>query len=599
MFNKLVNEPGLVRSRARLMGTLTLVAGLVSACGGGGGGSDQADRLTEAPRARSTEAAAAAPSSSVSGGEALLAVAPVLTQRQAVRLAEQTTFGQYEWLVGYMRTKTPSQWLYEQFNSGGSRYVSGGGAELHQFTGPGQFCDTRGTHCWRDWSSNQPLLWDFYRNALTQPDQLRQRVAWALSQMVVVSNVEVESTYGLRNYQNMLLMNAFGNYREVLKKVALSPVMGSYLGNVNNDKTAPNENFARELLQLFAIGPCHLNNDATLASGTCLPTYDDQQVRAYAYALTGWIYPPGGSSPSGCWPQGTHCRFHNGDMVAQPARHDTQARTLLTGLYLPAGHTAPQALDAVIESLMRHPSMAPFVSRQLIQHLVTSNPSPAYVNRVVSAFNSGSHAGFGTGVRGDLKATVAAVLLDTEAREEPTSPTAGRLREPVQMFLGVIRALNGQTDGDSLGWWWGDMLGQHAFRAPSVFNYYSPSYPLPQTNLVGPTFALHGASTALARINFVHHAVNWGAPVNTNIPNAVGTKVDLANFLPDANDPPKLVDRLSLLALGELLPPTNRAQVIDAVNAFTPQTGGVDYLRSRVRSAAYLVFSTPQYHVVR
>ncbi len=567
--------------------TVSVCAALVSACGGGG---DEGTSATTTPTADVR---------SEVGAVRLAAATSVLTQREAVRLAEQTTFGQYEWLLGYMRTKTPPAWLGEQFNSGGSRYVSGAGSEVHQFTGPGQFCDSRGPNCWRDWSSNQPLLWDFYRNAMTQPDQLRQRVAWAMAQILVVSNVEVESTYGLRNYHNMLLRNAFGNYREVLKKVALSPVMGHYLGNANNDKSAPNENFARELLQLFSVGPCLLNGDGTLVGGTCRPVYDDQQIRSYAYALTGWTYPPGGASPWGCWPQGANCVFHEGDMVPVASLHDTQPRALLSGVSLPLGHTAPQALDAVLNSIISHPNTAPFISRHLIAHLVTSNPSPQYVARVASAFVSGSHAGFGSGVRGDLKATVAAVLLDSEARNEPTSANAGRLREPVQLFVGVLRALQGQTDGDSLGWWWGEMLGQHAFRSPSVFNYYPPDYPLPQTSLIGPPFGLHGTSTALARINYVNHAVNWGAPPNPNIPNALGTKVDLSDFLYDARDPAVLVDRLSLLALGELLPASQRTQVITAVAAFTPQTAGTEYLTYRARSAAYLVFSTPQYHVVR
>lgn len=587
--------------------TAALVAALLSACGGGGG--DNA----ATPMGSHAASATSAPTSSSAGTDkhllagdagatrlkALAAEGGTMTQREAVRLAEQSTWGPYEWLIDYLRTKTPAEWLSEQFNSGGSRYTSGADASVHQYTGPSTFCDGRGPDCWRDYYSNQPLLWDFYRNAMTQPDQLRQRVAWALSQIVVVSNVEIESTYGLRNYHNMLLQNAFGNYRELLKQVAMSPVMGEYLGNANNEKSAPNENFARELLQLFSLGPCQLNADATLVGGTCRPVYDNRAVRAYAYALTGWTYPPGGASSNGCWPAGVNCRFHEGDMVVMPSRHDTQAQRLLTDLWLPAGHTAPQALESVLDSLMRHPNMPPFVSRQLIQHLVTSNPSPQYVSRVATAFANGTHAGFGTGVRGDLKAAVAAVLLDPEARTEPTWSGAGRLREPAQVFLGVLRALKGQTDGDSLGWWWGDLLGQHAFRPPSVFNYYPADYPVPGTSLVGPAFGIHGTSTALARINFINHAVNWGAPANPAIPNALGTKVDLSGFTADAADPATLVDRLSMLAFGQVLPTAQRTEILNAVNAFTTKTGGADYLTHRVRTAAYLVFASPQYHIVR
>ena len=181
-----------------------------------------------------------------------------------------------------------------------SALTSGGTGAVHQFAqSSGEFCDGRGDNCWRDWSSSTPLLWDFYRNAVSEPDQLRQRVGWALQQILVVSNLEVFGTYGLRNYNNALLNQAFGNYRDVLRSVALSPVMGDYLNNVNNDKAAPNENFARELLQLFALGTCELNTNGTLKTGDCVPTYDNETVRNYAYALTGWTYPAGGATPVG------------------------------------------------------------------------------------------------------------------------------------------------------------------------------------------------------------------------------------------------------------------------------------------------------------
>jgi len=576
----------------RLLALATVTVGLAAGCGGGKDSEPEGTSEALAKKPRPPAPPPPPPPAPPPAADS--------SQRAAVRLAEQTTFGASEALIATLRTKTPTQWLQEQFALANSRYTSGGGAEVHQFTGPGGFCDSRGPNCWRDWSSNQPLVWDFYRNALNNPDQLRQRVAWALAQILVVSSLEVESTYGLRNYQNMLLEHAFGNYRDILKKVSLSPVMGDYLNNVNNDKAAPNENYARELLQLFALGTCQLNADGTLKGGTCQPVYDNTQVRNYAYALTGWTYPAGGATPWGCWPQGTNCQFHQGDMVAVAARHDTQQRALLSGVTVPASSTAPQALELVLDSLMQHPNLAPFIGKQLIQHLVSSNPSPQYVARVAAAFESGSHAGFGSGRKGDMRATIAAIVLDPEARNEPTVASAGRLREPVQVFTGVLRALNGHTDGDALGWWQGDMLRQHVFRAPSVFNHYPPDYPLPRTALVAPEFGIHNTSTALARINFINQMVVWGGVnPNTSVPNAVGTKVDLSAFQADAADPAKLVDRLSLLATGAPLPAATRTEVINAVSAFTTSTAGADYLRHRTQTAAYLVFSSPQFHVVR
>ena len=570
---------------------LSLVAAaLLAACGGGsGGGSVSADTPS-------------ATDLSVSAIERAKPPPPTTTSaRDAVRLADQASFGPTEALVTSIRAQGASGWVTAQMGLAASRYTSGGGGEVHQFTtANADFCDTRGSNCWRDWSSTQPLVWDFYRNAVGQSDQLRQRVAFALQQIVVVNNLEVSGTYGFRNYYNTLLDNAFGNYRQVLKKVALSPVMGDFLNNVNNDKAAPNENFARELLQLFSIGTCQLNADGTLKGGVCSSTYTNDVVRAYAYALTGWTYPAGGATAWGCWPAGTNCRYYGGDMVPVASRHDTAQRTLLSGTTVAADTLAPAALDKVLDSLMAHPNTAPFIGKQLIQHLVSSNPSPAYVGRVAAAFASGKFQTFGTGVPGDLAATVAAVLLDTEARGDTALRSAGKLREPVQMFAGVLRALNGNTDGDALGWWWGDALREHVFRPPSVFNFYPPDYPVAGTPLVGPTFGIHSANAALERLNYLTYLLSWGGSApDASIPGAVGTKVDLTAFLTDAADATKLVDRLSVLALGQPLPSVPRTKVIDAVAWWTSGTDASNWQINRVKTAAYLVFASPNFQVLR
>ncbi len=528
----------------------------------------------------------------------------VVTQRDAVRLADQATFGPTEALVSTIQAQGINGWLANQFSLKNSSYTSGLGGEVHQYTGAGNFCDGKGGNCWRDWNSTQPLVWDFYRNAVSQPDQLRQRVALALQQIVVVNNLEVSGTYGFRNYHNALLDNAFGNYRQVLKKVALSPVMGDFLNNANNDKGAPNENFARELLQLFSVGTCELNADGSLKGGTCMPTYTNEVVRSYAYALTGWTYPAGGATSWGCWPAGLNCRYYGGanggDMLAVSSYHDSAERKLLSGVTVTAGTSAPAALDAVLDSLMAHPSMAPFMGKQLIQHLVSSNPSAAYVGRVASAFSSGKFGSFGSGQRGDLTATVAAVLLDTEARGDSNLRTAGKLREPAQMMAGVLRALNGTTDGDTLSWWWGENLRQHIFRAPSVFNFYPPDYPVAGTNLIGPTFGIHSANAALERLNYLTYLIDWGGTTpSADVPNALGTKVNLSAFEADAADAAKLVDRLSALALGRKLATAPRDKVIAAVTWWSPTTDAANWKANRVKAAAFLVFGSPDYQVLR
>lgn len=531
-----------------------------------------------------------------------------MSRPDAVRLADQATFGPTEALLQQMEAQGATAWLKSQLVLNTSRYTSGGGPAVHQNVGPVFVCNLPGAapNCWRDELSTQPLLWDFYRNAVNQPDQLRQRVAFALQQILVVSGVEVSGTYGYRRHFQGLHDLALANYRQVLRHVALSPLMGDYLNNANNDRSAPNENFARELLQLFTLGTCLLNDDGSLQGGACAPVYDNDTVRSYAQALTGWTYPAGGSAVWGCWPVGTNCTFYGGNMAPAPTLHDEAQRQLLSGVFKPAGSTPPQALELVLDSLMQHPNMAPFISRQLIKFLVSSNPSPAYVQRVAFAFRNGRYTSravnIGTGVRGDLSATVASILLDPDARASTRQPHpfSGRLRDPVLFMTSVLRGLHGQTDGDALGWWWGDTLRQHVFRPPSVFNFYSPDYPVAGTVLQGPAFGIHNANTALERLNFLVYLLDWGGSApDATIPGATGTRVQLDAFQVHATDPGALVDRLSLLALGAPLPPTPRQAIIDAVLAETQENSGSDWPRRRAAMAAYLVYGSPQFQVQR
>jgi uncharacterized protein (DUF1800 family) len=576
---------------------VTMSATLLVACGGG----STTDSLpSENTSGSSTGTTSPAPVPAPAPAPVAAPAVEPTTTRDAARLADQASFGATEALIAQVRTDGPGAWVYAQMALNSSHYTSGGGSDVHQLTAAGGYCDGKPATCWRDNFSTQPLVWDFYRNAVTQPDQLRQRVAFALSQIVVVNSFEVSGTYGFRRYHNDLLDLSFANYRDVLKMVMLSPLMGDFLNNANNDKAAPNENFSREMLQLFTLGTCVLNTDGTLRTGQCVPTYDNTMVRSYAYALTGWTYPVGGRQAWSCLPAGTNCRYSAGDMVPVASRHDTTARTLLAGKSLAAGHTANVALEAVLDSVMAHPNMGPFIGRQLIQHLVTSNPTPDYVRRVAAAFDSGSYLAFGTGRKGDLAATVAAVLLDTEARDASPARRSGKLREPVQLMTGVLRALNGSTDGDALSYYWGEALHQHVFRAPSVFDFYPPDFPVAGTTWLGPTFAIHNANTALERLNYLQYLLEWGgSAADVTVPNAVGTKVNLTAFLDSAADAGVLVDRLSLIAFGQPLQGASRTSVVNAVAWWTASRDRVNWKLYRVRTAAYLVFASPQYQVQR
>jgi hypothetical protein len=272
----------------------------------------------------------------------------------------------------------------------------------------------------------------------------------------------------------------------------------------------------------------------------------------------------------------------------------------------PANSNAPQALELVLNSLMNHPNMGPFIGKQLIQHLVTSNPSAAYVQRVATAFNTGKYGPFGAGTKGDLKATVAAALLDDEARRESPDPNFGRLREPALLFTGSLRALAGQTDGSVFAWIGSD-LRQQVFRSPSVFNFYPPDYPLAGTQLKAPQFGILNANTGLARVNYLNWLIfsnKWrldNERPNASIPGAQVTAINLAGFDADAEDPAKLVDRMARLAFGGRWSSASRQAVINAVAAWqtSNMNGEEGYKRERVKVAAYLVFSSPQYNVVR
>ncbi|WP_374562379.1 DUF1800 family protein [Ideonella sp.] len=582
-------------------------ATLLAACGGSDGTGD-APASSEASASTRAQAQSAGREQRVDPFAGLSFVATA-EQSDAVRLAQQATFGPNSALITEIESLGAAGWIDKQMKTTGSVYTRGADDAIHKNTRPEFYCSRpdqiNNVYCWRDYYSVEPVTWDFYRNATEQPDQLRQRVAHALQQILVISSNTVYGTYGWRNYENMLLENAFGNYRELLRRVTLSPLMGEFLDMVNNDKALPNENYARELLQLFSIGTCKLNPDGTLATGKCKPTYNNETVREYAYALTGWTYPPGGQTAWGCWPTGANCAYFGGDMVPAPTFRDAGKRHLLSDVFITADTSSTQALSKVLDSLMQHPNTPPFVAKKLIQHLVKSNPSAKYVGRVAAAFKAGTFTAggrtFGTGKIGDMAATVAAILLDSEARGDHwDADQAGHLREPILHITGAVRALNGHTDGAALYYWWAELLRQPVFRPPSVFSFYPSDYPVAGTSLVGPEFGVHNANTALERLNFLTYLLDWnGSAPDPNVPGGIGTGVDLTAFLPDAKNAERLVDGLSMMTLGRLLPDAPRAKVLKAVKWWSPTTDPNNWQAQRVKAAAYLVLGSPDYQVQR
>lgn len=468
-------------------------------------------------------------------------------------------------------------------------------------------CPNNDAACLRDNFTAFPLQRAFLSAAISAPDQMRQRVAWALSQILVTSMGDVPTTYAMRQYQQMLRAGAFGNYRDLLMRITLSPTMGTYLDMVNNAKedpargTEPNENYARELLQLFSIGKVRLNADGTRQldpQGMPVPAYEQDTIENFAKVFTGWTYPTRAGSAA-AFPNPEN---YDGDMIAMPAQHDTTAKTLLNGTVIPANQTAMKDVEDAINNVFNHPNVGPFIGKQLIQFLVTSNPTPAYVGRVTAVFNNN-----GSGVRGDLAATVRQILLDPEARGEPATKAAanyGQLREPVLYVTNLVRGLGGTSDGVHLlnatlnnanvgltG------MGQPPMDSPTVFNFYPPDYKAPGTDILGPQFKIVQSTTSLARANFVYDLLitrNEQVAAAGGVAGATGTQLNSSTLNPLAANPAALVDRVATIFGNNTMTAAEKGAIVTAVTALPANDAAM-----RVRSAVYLVVTSTQFQVAK
>jgi len=435
----------------------------------------------------------------------------------------------------------------------------------------------------------------FFVQNLTAQDQLRQRVAFALSQIFVIGGAKVTDPTGYTNYLQLLENDSFTNYRQIMQDVTLSPAMGDWLDMVNNGKPNvsqgdhANENYAREFMQLFTIGTSQLNPDGSYqldSGGNQIPTYTQDTVEAFAVAYTGWTYPltPGGTQ------QTYNPAYWTGPMVAVDSNHDTTAKQLLVypgasgGGLLPAGQSAAQDLQGAMDNVFNHPNVGPFVANELIQHLVTSNPSPAYIQRVASAFNDN-----GSGVRGDMKAVITAILMDPEARRGDDPATAvgtdGHLQEPILYMTGLLRAFGATSDGSNLAYYGGDM-GQQALFSPSVFNFYSPSYVIPGTTMYGPEFQILTTATSLNRVNWTNNFV-FGSIGS-------GTTVDFSSYATQASNPTALLGSLNTLMLHGSMSSDMQSSILTAMQ--TVPTGSNQGLQE-AQAAIYLIGTSSQYQV--
>jgi uncharacterized protein (DUF1800 family) len=549
-----------------------------------------------------TAAVAVLPASTQAANDAHASVVAKAVTTDGFRFLTQASFGPTTAELARVQAMGIPAYLEDQFNQAPSAYPDAQYTYLSLKTTVD--CNSRDPSgntypasapqaiCYRDNLTPTAVQRQLFTNAMTQPDQLRQRVAWALSQIMVISTVEADLSvaYVMARYQNILSQEAFDNFETLLKRVTLSPAMGNWLDMVNNDKPSgtrvPNENYAREVMQLFTIGLAVLNQDGTPqvdAQGIPVPTYNQDTVKQFARVFTGWTYPTATGVPA----TAKNAANYVSPMVPYPNGHDTGVKTLLNGLSLPANQTAQTDLDAAVHNIFMHANVGPFIGKQLIEHLVTSNPSPAYVARVAAAFNNN-----GQGTRGDMKAVLRAILLDAEARGDTKSdPSYGQLREPVLMVTALLRATGGTTDGAALA----DRvaaLGERPFSSPSVFNFYPPDYTIPETSLTGPEFAIHNTSTAVGRSNLVYSLLYGGIAADPTVPNAIGTHIATTPLEASAADPFGLASKVEMMLLGAPLAPLQHNIVAKGI-FLVPASNVVD----RVRMAIYLTSSSYYFQV--
>jgi uncharacterized protein (DUF1800 family) len=525
-------------------------------------------------------AACAALSSCSSGGGTTYDPGPDLPESPAAasRFLTQATFGPHEQSLARVQQLGYTTWIREQMDLPPSLHRP----ELEARANGGESIQQ---------AHRQEMWW---RHAITAPDQLRQRMAFALSQIFVISDragALVNDTIGMAEYYDMLVRHAFGNYRELIEQVTLSPQMGNYLSHLRNRKPdatrniKPDENYAREIMQLFSIGLVQLDPDGNVrrdGQGNPLPTYTQDDIVGLAHVFTGWTYAGSATFFSG--------QPNYRPMIPFEEYHDRNTKTVVGGVTLPADRDARTELTDFLDRLAAHPNVGPFLGKQLIQRLVTSNPSPAYVARVSAVWNDN-----GDGVRGDLGAVLRAILLDDEAKNgHRTDPTRlGKVREPLLKQSALWRAFRARAETGVYNYTNPEInLAQAALRAETVFNFYRPDH-LPQgelaaAGLVAPEFEIISHTTITTQTNQLYLSTDRHIGAGGTTPTQI--LLDLSPEMGLAQDPGALLDHLDVLLLSGTMTTELRA-------ILTAHVAGEADLRQRAADAIYLIVSSPEFAV--
>lgn len=581
-----------------LKSTLVAVFGLTLAACGGGGGGDGGSSTPVPPTAGSPPPPPPPPP-----------VPPqteIMSEADAVRFLSRSSFGASKAEISAMQSMDAADWVAAEF------------AKPVSLTLNEVLLQPRQTNGNLPFNRTSQLYWD---HLVESDDRLRQRMAFALSQILVLSDISNQSRQIRRAYyQDILIENAFGNYRDLLQDVTYSPAMAVWLTYWRNRKgdprtgRMPDENYAREILQLFSIGVVELNMDGTPkldAQGREIETYDNDDIVGLARVFTGLS-----NKGETFWRSDEDGEYS--PLVMWEDQHSQLEKTFL-GTTIPAGTLGEESINIALDTIFEHPNVAPFVSRQLIQRFTASNPDPEYIEQVAQAFETGTYTAangrrFGTGDRGDLQATLAAVLLEESLFEEdstaPGPATTGKIREPILRFMHWVRAFDVsnidatnenrlRSTADPVSG-----LGQHPFRSPSVFNFYRPGYVAPGTQsgeagMTAPELQLVDATSAIGHLNFMtDFAFDRGGQPDSSRRTYIA---DYTDEIAMTDDFPGLLDHLDLLLTGQRMSDEEKTEIINIleampINTSTPEREDEDRLQI-VQVAVTFVLNSPSFAV--
>ena len=596
-------------SKSNIIAVLFVSITALTACGGGGNG-----QSTSIAEPTNTD-----PSS--------LNNRKVDTQNNAAEFLNRATFGPTKDSIDSLLSKvTYKKWLEEQFSASPTLHfplVRNLAIKMcsHKNNAEIPFLDS--------WEIKYPRHQIWWETAIGADDQLRQRVALALSEILVISDSNglglSDFQLGVTSYYDVLVKHAFGNYRDLLEEVTLHPAMGTFLSMTRNQKAneegtiRPDENYARELLQLFTIGVNELNIDGSFkldSNGLAIPSYNQKTIEEFAKVFTGWSF--ANLDWDGYLGHGDHTK----PLIAYEEYHDISSKTLLNGKVTSANQTALEDLKSALDNLFEHPNIAPFISKQLIKRLVTSNPSSAYVSRVAEKFNDN-----GNGIKGDMKAVISAVLLDEEALADSKPDNFGKLREPMLRMTHLWRVFKMQAMLRIGHYWEGaaktcgkgtypaynfydsldsfsQKVGQGPLQARSVFNFFKPDYSpsgiLNQNGISAPEFEIINENTMVAGSNLFNQLIE---EFTDSKPKASAldeySTFNIESFVDLATNTENLLDYLSLVLLNNEMPAPLRESLNTHLNKPDLYAEGEQGQYEKVREAMLLIINSPEYLIQR